>query len=560
MGVPKDVILKYALQNAAAFEGKANPNAVLGKVLKDHPELKGQIRELSSEIKKTIADVSKLSVEEQKQKLGELAPEMLEKKKASKRELPELKNAEKGKVVTRIPPEPSKHLHIGHALSFLISYLYARKYEGKCILRFEDTNPATAKKEYIQSMEDEIKNYLKISPDKTITVSNDMQKFYEYAEKLIAMEKAYVCFCSKERIREMRHKGDLCGCRAKKKELHMQEWENMLAKKYEEGECILRLVGDIQSANHAMRDPAIFRITYEEHYLQKKKYCVWPLYDFENAIEDGIHGITHILRSIEFGSMRVELQDLIKTLLKLPRQTVIQYGRFNISGATTQGREIREMIKSGAYTGWDDPRLVTLIALRKRCIQTETLHELAVEAGLSTAPTNIDFSVVAAINRKILDPKADRYFFIKEPQEIIIEGAPQQTAEIKMHPTNPERGVRKYKVNDKFYIEKKDHEEMEEGELIRLMDCLNFRKKGKKLLFENLEYEKFRGKGKKIIHWLPADHAIKAKVMMPDAKKAAGLAESEVTKLDEGEIIQFTRFGFCRLENKKDLLFWYGHE
>ncbi|MBI2141883.1 glutamate--tRNA ligase [Candidatus Woesearchaeota archaeon] len=533
---------------------------MMGKLLRENPELKEKIKELAAEIAKTVAEVNKLGVEEQKRRLEGIAPELLEKRKAAKKELPELEGAVKGKVVTRLAPEPSKHLHIGHALSFIINYLYAKKYEGKCILRFEDTNPATAKKEYIASMEDEIRNYLKISPDRTITVSNDMPKFYEYAEKLISMEKAYVCFCSRERIREMRHKGELCGCRAKGKEENMNEWKNMLAGKYREGECILRLSGDVQSQNHAMRDPAIFRIMHEEHYLQKKKYCVWPLYDFENAIEDGSYGVTHILRSIEFGSMRVELQDYIKTLLKLPKQTVIQYGRFNIAGAITQGREIREMIKGGKYTGWDDPRLVTLAALKKRCIQTETLHELAVEAGLSTSQTNIDFTVIAAINRKTLDMKADRYFFVKEPEEITVEGAPQQTAEIKAHPADAERGVRKYKVHDRFYIEKKDLEAVKDNEIVRLMDCLNFRKKGKKLQFESLEYENFRGKGKKIIHWLPKENTAKIKVMMPDAKKITGLAESGIEKLKEGSIIQFTRFGFCRLENKNETLFWYGHE
>ncbi len=560
MSMPKDDILKYALQNAAGFNGKADKNAVMGKLLKDRPELKEKIKELAAEIAKIIAEVNKLGIEEQKRKLEEIAPELLGKKKGAKKDLPELKGAVMGKVVTRIPPEPSKYLHIGHAFSFIINYLYAKKYEGKCLLRFEDTNPAKARKEYVASMEDEIRNYLKILPDKTITVSNDMPKFYECAEKLISIEKAYVCFCSKERIREMRHKGELCGCRAKGKEQNMNEWKNMLAGKYKEGECILRLSGDIQSQNHAMRDPAIFRITHEEHYLQKKKYCAWPLYDFENAIEDGSYGVTHILRSIEFGSMRIELQDCIKDLLGLPKQHVVQYGRFNVTGAITKGREIRDMIKSGQYTGWDDPRLVTLTALKKRCIQTETLHELAVEAGLSTSQTNIDFTVIAAINRKILDMKADRYFFVKEPQEITVEGAPEQTAEIKMHPTDTKRGVRNYKVHDKFYIEKKDFDGITENELIRLMDCLNFRKKGKKLLFESIEYEKFRGEGKKIIHWLPKEHAVKAKVMMPDAKKITGLSESEAAKLKEGSIIQFTRFGFCRLEDKKELLFWYGHE
>ncbi len=554
----KKDILKHALHNAASHGGKADKGAVVGKVLGDNPELKEKIKELMGEVDKAIAEVNRLGVDEQRARLEKIAPELLEKKKHSKRELPELEGALAGKVVTRIPPEPSKHLHIGHALSFLINFMYARKYNGKCILRFEDTNPATAKKEYIESMEREITGYLQIKPDKTIIVSNDMEKFYGHAEKLISMEKAYVCTCSKERIRDLRHKGDFCGCRTKDKEKNMEEWKGMLAKKFKEEQAVLRLMGDMQSANHAMRDPALFRITYEEHYLHKKKYCVWPLYDFENAVEDGIGGITHILRSNEFGEMRIELQDCIKSLLGMPRQVVIQYGRFNVTGTTTKGREIREMIKSGKYIGWDDPRLVTLIALQKRCIHPETLQELAIEVGLSTTQTNLDFTIISAINRKVLDPLANRYFFIREPELVHIEGAPEQEAVLKNHPADESRGTRKYKVHDKFYLDKKDLKEIKEGEIVRLMDCLNFTKKKGKLVFESVEFEEFKGKGKKILHWLAKEHAIKAKVMMPDAKKISGLAESAAGKLKAGEIIQFTRFGFCRAEG--DGLFWYGHE
>ncbi|MBI4439121.1 glutamate--tRNA ligase [Candidatus Woesearchaeota archaeon] len=556
----REDILKYALQNAISFNGKASQGPVLGKILKEKPELKKNVKELTAEISRIVNEVNKLEPEQQKERLEQIAPELLEKKKHAKRDLPELKNAEHGKVVTRIPPEPSKYLHIGHAISFMINYLYAKKYNGTCILRFEDTNPSTAKQEYIESMQNEITGYLQITPDKTIIVSNDMPKFYEYAEKLISERHAYSCQCDKDSIREMRQKGHECPCREKSSKQNMSEWKEMLAGKCGEGERILRLKADMQSPNHAMRDPALFRITYEEHYLHRKKYCVWPLYDFENAVEDGMHKVTHIMRSIEFGNMRVELQDTIKQLLGLPNQTVIQYGRFSITGSTTKGREIRELIQTKRYIGWHDPRLSTLAALRKRCIQPETYRELAIEVGLSTTQTNLDFSIIAAINRKLLDAKADRYFLIRAPEKATIEGAPSQTATLSNHPTQPERGTRQYHTETEFYLEKKDLESFQENELIRLMDCLNFRKKGKRLEYESATYEEFKGRGKRIIHWLPAEHVIKAQVMMPNAEKITVLAETETKNLNEGEIVQFTRFGFCRLENKEKMLFWYGHE
>jgi len=305
-------ILKYALQNAVNFKGKANPKAVIGKILSENPELKARLDEIKKGAEETVNKINRLSPGEQKSQLEKLAPELLEKKEAKKRELPELKNAVKGKVVTRLPPEPSKYAHIGHALTFLINYLYAKKYEGKCVLRFEDTNPEKASREYVDAITDDVVNYLGIKPDKTVIVSNDMPKFYELAEKLIKMNKAYVCFCGREKMKDLRQKGIACGCRSNPEEKNMEEWKSMLGRKYGGGECTLRLNGNLESLNYVMRDPVIFRICETEHFLQKNKYIVWPMYDFENSVEDDLCGVTHIMRSIEFGEMRKELQDYIK--------------------------------------------------------------------------------------------------------------------------------------------------------------------------------------------------------------------------------------------------------
>jgi len=288
---------------------------------------------------------------------------------------------------------------------------------------------------------------------------------------------------------------------------------------------------------------------------------VWPMYDFENSVEDHLCGITHIMRSIEFGEMRKELQDYIKELLKLRNQSIVQYGRFGVADSITQGREIRKLIEKKKVIGWDDPRLVTLKALKRRGIQKETLYELAVEVGLSTTATNIDWSVIFSINRKILDAKCDRYFFIKEPVKIKISNAPGQVAELKKHPDNPGRGIRQLKTNDEFFIEKKDFEELEEGKLYRLMDCLNFRKMKNKFVFDSLEYEKFKKEGRSIMHWLPSDGNLPVEVMMPDGKLAKGIAEPDVKNLKVNDIVQFTRFGFCRLdENNRKIVFWYAHD
>ncbi len=557
MAVTKDIetaIRKYALLNASQYGGKATPGAVLGKLLAENPSLKTQIKEISSSVAAVIKEVNKLDVEKQTAELTKLAPELLEKKKAEKGDLPDLKNAVMGQVVTRIPPEPSKYAHIGHALSFLINYMYSKKYQGKCYLRFEDTNPELAKKEYAESMLEDMK-FLRIQAAKVMHISNDMPMMYDQAEKLVKQGSAFVCTCSQEKMRELRHEGFGCSCRTQDAKSNLDEWKKMLGKKYQPGEATLRLKGDMQALNQVMRDPVLFRITYSEHYLHGSKYCVWPLYDFANSVEDGVMGITHVMRSSEFGTMRVELQDTIKTLLKLPKQTVIQYGRFNVKGAVTQGREIRQMMEQGVISSWDDPRLVTIKALRRRGIQPETFWELAIEVGLSPAETTFDWSLISAINRKVLDPKCNRYFYVENPQAVTVKGAPEREIELKLHPDIETSNTRKFRVKDKFYISEKDAAEiakLKAGSLIRMMDCLNFRKNGA-FTFDSKDYETYKMSGAKIIHWLPADDkAIHATVLMPDATISKGLVEAAVGGIEVGDIIQFTRFGFCRLEKKED--------
>ncbi|MBI2141613.1 glutamate--tRNA ligase [Candidatus Woesearchaeota archaeon] len=410
--------------------------------------------------------------------------------------------------------------------------------------------------------------YLGIQPVKVVSISSDLPMLYEQAEKLIRQGNAFVCFCSQEKMRELRHEGFGCSCRNDDTKRNLDEWKKVLGKNYKEGEAVLRLKGDMSSPNHVMRDPVLFRVTYKEHYLQGAKYCVWPLYDFANSVEDGTMGITHVMRSSEFGTMRIELQDRIKDLLKLPRQTIIQYGRFNVRGAVTQGREIRKLMETGAIKSWDDPQLVTIKALRRRGIQPETFWELAIEVGLSPTETNFDWQMISAFNRKVLDPKCSRYFYVENPQKATVKGAPQRKVELKLHPDAPERGSRQFFVSDAFYLSKKDLDaisKLKGASLVRLMDCLNFKKSDSGFVFDSVEYERYRMSGSTIIHWLPADDKslLSVKVLMPDGSTSKGLAESATAGLKAGEIVQFARFGFCRLESKnehaKELSFIYCH-
>ena len=553
----------YALENAVKFKGTANVGAVIGKVLAENPKLKKDMKILSQKIQDIVKEVNELHLTKQVDEFSKLKPKKQVKEIKKKKDLPDLEKAVMGKVVTRIPPEPSKYNHIGHALSFLINYAYAKKYKGKCIIRFEDTNPEKSTQEFVDAMLEDCVEYIGIKPDKIYYVSDDLPLLYKKAEELIKKKKAYVCICDREMMSKQRESGDSCLCVQKNDvKTNLQEWDRMLKGVYDEGQAILRLSGDMNSKNYVMRDPVIFRINKTKHYRQKNKYCVWPLYDFENAVLDTVHGVTHVLRSSEFGSMRIELQNYIKDLLGLKKQVIKQYGRVNRKGATTKGREIRELIKKGKVSGWDDPSLVTLKALKRRGILKQTFYNLIYEVGLSAnTAKNIDWSLISSINRSLLDADVNRYFFIEDPVKINIKDSPELKPELKLHPDYPERGKRNFKTNEYFYIAKSDYKNLKG--LVRLMDCLNFTVKGNNYKYHSTEHEHYKKSGNMIIHWLPVSKdLVKVEIRMPDNKIKKGYGEPLLKKLKENDIIQFTRFGFCRLDKKEKnkLIFWFTNK
>ncbi len=542
--ITKDLILSHVLDNAIKHGGIPVEGAVLSSLFNEGLT-KDKIKDTIPKIKKLVGDVKKLSKEKQIEEFSRLKGLMKE-IVHDKSGLPELPNVA-GEVITRIAPEPSKYCHIGHALIFMIQYLYAKKYNGQCILRMEDTNPEKSTQEFYDAIKQDLV-WLDIKWDKEILVSNEMSLFYDYAEKMIKQNDAYACSCIHEQITKLREEMEECSCRKKSVETNLKEWNGMLQSKYAEGELVIRLKGDMMSNNGAMRDPVIFRISYSPHFIHNKKYCVWPMYDFENPIEDSMCKITHVIRTKEF-EMRTELHKYILYLLDMKSPIIKEIARYNIEGATTKGREIRKLIEDRKIGGWDDPRLVTIKALRRRGFLPETFKELATRVGLSKGAGKIDFSVIDSINRKILDPKVNRYFFIENPKKIRIKGSPIKKTEAPLHPTES-RGKRPFNLSDEFYISDK----IAKGKTYRLMHLFNF-KDGK---FVSEEYDpELKAK---LIHWLPAEGNIQVEILMPDGTVLKGLGEHNLKNVKAGEIIQFERFGFCRLDKKGEKYeFWYTH-
>ncbi|NHJ31707.1 MAG: glutamate--tRNA ligase [Asgard group archaeon] len=586
----RDLIEKYGLENAINHNGKANDKAVMQKIMATHVELRKQSKVVMDLIEEIVPTLNELSLDAQIEKLTKIAPELLERKIIDKkvRELPPLKDAKKGKVVTRYAPEPNGDMHLGHAYTAFFAHYYAEKYDGTFILRFEDTNPRQAEIKFYDAHREAL-DWLGLQPGKEVIVSNDIPIFHEKAEELIKNGHAYTCTCSVEVMRDLRSKMKLCEHAKKKPEAIMKEWKKMQKGEYEEGEIVLRLRGDMQNKNAVMRDPAILTIRKDPHCLQKRKYNVWPLYDFANAIEDKICGITHIGRSAEFDT-RIELQNKIRKLLNLlPQPHIFHYARFNVIGSPASKRKIIPLVEEGKVEGWDDIRLVTIKGLKRRGIVPEAIKQIAVEVGMTTQPTNIDWSLISATNRKIIDLSSNRYFFVPDPVLVFVEGITEEkTCELPLHPDDAKRGTRKIVTNNFFLISKSDYDSLKNGQEFRLKDLYNVKvidKEAdlsseesvpevsadlKKLMkkYPNHLLTAYTGDQLKPgpkIQWTIADslNTVNVQVKVPDVlfiddvynenslKLVDGIGEKAVGSLKVDDIVQFERFGFVRVDRKE---------
>ncbi|MCD6467166.1 MAG: glutamate--tRNA ligase [Methanomicrobia archaeon] len=539
------MIKKHVLINALEHKGKAAPKAVLGKVLSENKELKTKIPETLKEIEKIVKEINALSIEDQKKLLEDVYPEYFEKKKVKKiKELPDLPHSEN--VVTRLPPEPNGYIHIGHGLSFFFNWYYARRYNGRVILRFDDTNPSKEKKEYYDSIKEDLR-WLKIDWDTERRESDNIEIYYYYAEEIIKKGKAYICECDGEKIHKDRFEMRECKCRERSIDENLKLFNLLKEGKIK---AVLRLKGDMKSQNTSMRDPTLFRINLDPHPIVGKRYKLWPLYDFACAIEDA--EVTHVLRDNEF-QFRIEVQNYIRDCLNLKQPFIKHYSRFGVKGTPTAKRKIRPLIEENIVKGWDDVRLVTIRGLKRRGILPETIHELGKEIGLSTAEPVIDWSIIESINRKLLDPVTKRYFFVGNPKELLVKNAPEKEIKLKMHPTE-NLGERTLKVGKKFFIP--DVKEKE----IRLKDLYNVKilEMGDKIVGKYVDKNL---KNIKKLQWVPEEYC-NVEILVPDLlfiddklkpdslKTVYGVAEKNIESLCIGEIIQFERFGFCRLDEK----------
>ena len=561
------------LKNAVEHDGKAMVDTVIAKIAASKPNLRSDLTNVIPDIKILVEKINSLSLADQKAFLEEIAPEELKERKkvyeAGQSQLPPLQGATMGNVVTRFPPEPNGYPHLGHAKAAIIDEQYARLYKGKLILRFDDTNPVNEKLEYYEAINEGLE-WLGVKPNVTKNTSDDIQLLYEYGKKLIMADGAYVCTCPQRKIHDLRANGLPCECR-KDPAVAIERFSKVLDGYFGQNDAIVRFKGDMSDQNTAMRDPTLFRILEANHPKLGNRIRVWPTYDFAAPIEDSLDGVTHAMRTKEY-ELRNELYFAILDRLGLRKPIMIEFSRLEFDGIPVSKRKIKPLIEGGIIKSWDDPRLPTLMAMRKRGFLPEAIRQFVLSLGMTRAETKPPFEALEAFNRKIIDPQCIRLFFVNDPVELHIKNINSSNEIILKNHPNKDFGFRKVKVSNSFYISNEDAIKLNVGDEIRLMELYNIKiveiksEDHKKLLIANSIGDQLKQAIPKI-QWVANDNIVPFKVLIArqlyigevynidSLKISEGFAEAFVSTLEYGTIFQFVRFGFCRLDENNTAIF-----
>ena len=489
----------------------------------------------------------------------------------------DLKEGKYTKVVTRFPPEPNGYLHIGHAKSILLNYGLAKQYGGTFNFRFDDTNPTKEKTEYVQSIIDDIKWLGADFGDKVFFASDYFDAMYEAAVKLIKKGKAFVCDLTADEIREYRGDfttpGKNSPYRDRSIEENLELFEAMKNGEYPDGSKVLRAKIDMASPNINMRDPVIYRIARMTHHNTGDKWCIYPMYDFAHPIEDAIEGISHSICTLEFEDHRPLYEWVVNELEyeNPPRQ--IEFAKLYLKNVVTGKRYIKKLVEDGIVDGWDDPRLVSIAALRRRGFTPESIKMFMELSGVAKAQSESDYAMLEYCIREDLKMKANRMMAVLDPIKVIIDNYPEGIIEyfdVENNQENPEAGTRKVAFSREIYIDREDF--MEEppkkyfrlfpGNEVRLKNayfvkCVDYKKDETGNVVEihcTYDPETRSGSGfegrkvKGTIHWVSAESAVDAEVRLYE-----NIVDEEKGKLNEDGTLNYnpnslTVLKDCKLE------------
>jgi glutamyl-tRNA synthetase len=457
-----------------------------------------------------------------------------------------LPEAVQGKVVMRFAPNPSGPLTFGHARGVVLHLAYTERYKGKLLLRYDDTDPDVKpplKEAYEWQRED--LEWMGGKPDLTLAASDRVPIYYEHAVRGLQQGALYVCSCVPEAFRDLKGHGQACPHRELPAEQQLAAWEDMLNGTTAPGQAAVRVKTDLQSKNPAWREWVALRIVENPHPRIGDKYRVWPLLDFQSAVDDHLTGVTHILRGKDLADSGHKQRYLYQHfgwtyphVMHWGRVKMHEFGKFSKSLLT-------EAIAKGEYSGWDDPRLPTLRAMRRRGFQAEAIKRFWLALGLSERDVSASLQTLEAENRALIDAIADRVFFVKDPVKLRVEGEGFE-AHPPIHPEHPAKGTRKLTVRPAGSV-LLPRSDVGVG-LVRLKDGANVEIANgtANVLGKALDAG---GKPRNIVEWLPADpdQAIACEVLTPDGIDE-GRIEAAVLRKTQGDMVQCERYGYCRIE------------
>lgn len=553
----QQLIWHLALQNAFEYDGKGAAGSVIGRIMSMRADLRQFGGQVSPLVAQSVEKANQIALEKGlshvESILSSEAPHLLEgRQKQEKREgLPELKNVENRNIVLRFAPNPNGPLSFGHARGIVINGTYALQHEGTLILRFDDTD-TTVKPPTLTAYDlipKEVEWLLGRAADRIVIASDRVPQYYDHAVQMMNQGFGYVCKCSADAFRTFRESKSNCPCRDKSIENNLSDWNKMLDGTYKPGDAVVRVKTDMTLKNPALRDWPALRMQDTErnpHPRQNigSKYKVWPLLDFQSAVEDYLQGVTHIIRGKDLMDS-TRKQTLLYEHFGWKYPETIYWGRVKVhewGGFSTS--KMRASIENGDYQGWDDPRLPTIQGLQTRGIQPEALRNFWIELGVTQKDISVPLATLFSHNTKMIDDDAPRLAFVRNPVKVQLRGEVPADVELPVHPNHKEKGTRSISLQQStIYIENDDAQGV-----YRLKEFADVEENG---FLGSIE----RTDKRPIIHWVSSATSEEATLIVPEQEELQfiqGRVESNPYPI--GTIVQLERIGYAILTSNGYLL------
>ncbi|MGA8709924.1 MAG: glutamate--tRNA ligase [Thermoplasmata archaeon] len=548
---------RLTLENALAHDGAAEAGPIVGRLLATDATLRPQadaVRSLVSDIVAEIRGLPSAEIEDRLATLGGPATEPPRAARSEAPDFPELLGAVRGKVVLRMAPFPSGVLHIGNSRMLFVNQLYRERYNGKLLLVFDDTIGSAEKRietEFFDLITGDCE-LAGVRPDAVYYKSDRIPSFYPWARRVIDKGGAYVCRCPQELLGKNRVAGVACPERSQAVSETIEEWEKMLGGSYGPGEAVLRLRTDMADPDPAFRDRVLLRISDIDHPRVGRKYRVWPMLEFSWAVDDIELGVTHVLRGKDL-VMEDRMQRYIWDLLGIPGPPFLHWGILRVREAKVAKSKAYKEVRSGLYDGFSDPRTWSLRSLVRRGISMDALRQFILSFGMSLADIEVPAETLYSENRKRIDATTVRRAFVPDPVRVDVEGYPFDLAQVTLpnHPDRPDLGSRTVTAGPSFFLPRRDLA-AHAGEEIRLKDLLNVRLDSEvapssgamRAVFTSRENRKLPR-----LQWVAAEGPVSVDLLGLEGDHSAGLGERALAAARPGDIVQFERVGFVRVDS-----------